>query len=297
MPATIADLISSERLPSGFAATVEAHYRPIADAVAARRRQGAGPLLVGICGSQGSGKSTMALFLQALLQAEGQNAARLSLDDLYLTHRERRRLAHEVHPLLATRGVPGTHDVDLGADLISRLMSAGPGDLTPIPFFDKAADTRADPAAWPVFQGRAEVILFEGWCVGALPQPPQQLEAPINALERDEDPDGRWRRHVDAQLAGPYRRLFGPIELMIFVQAPSFDCVLEWRTLQERKLADALAVRPDPARRAMTDAQLRRFIAHYERITRRLLEELPGRADIVVPLGEDHRIRGVVFRR
>src|SRR5690606_5606704 len=124
----------------------------------------------------------------------------ISLDDVYLTHDARQHLAATVHPLLQTRGVPGTHDVDLGVDTMTRLIHAGAGDRTPLPRFDKAQDTQMPRNQWPVFEGPADVVIFEGWCVGARPQSDEALATPINALERDEDADGRWRGYVNGKL-------------------------------------------------------------------------------------------------
>jgi len=295
-------LIARERLPASFAEEVLPTYRRIAEAAARRRRALGRPMVLGVSGPQGSGKSTLALFLEALLEEEGLKVARLSLDDLYLTHSERQRLGLQVHPLLATRGVPGTHDVALGLEVIGRLMTAGPEEATALPRFDKSVDDRAPQARWPVFRGRADLVLFEGWCVGAQAQDETALDEPINALERERDPEGRWRGYVNAELKGPYSRLFGLIDLLVAVRAPSFDCVMAWRTEQERKLALSLGL--DPDRRApgpeglkvMSDAEIATFIQHYERLTRALIEDLPGQADVLVQLAPDRRIVAVTGR-
>src|SRR6185437_8649015 len=78
-----------------------------------------GPLVLGLCGAQGSGKSILARSLADRFASRGRRVAVLSLDDLYLTKAERSRLAQEVHPLLGTRGVPGTHDVALGLQILN----------------------------------------------------------------------------------------------------------------------------------------------------------------------------------
>lgn len=258
------------------------YYAQVADAIAAQHARTGMPLLVGICGSQGSGKSTMAAFVAALLEARGLPTAILSLDDLYLDPEDR---PTGVHPLFATRGVPGTHDVALGLDAIDRLLGAAPDEVTAIPRFDKARDRRAPAAKWDRFTGPAAVVLFEGWCIGATPEEEATLAAPINALEAREDPDGAWRRHANACLAGDYHGLFGRLGFLVYLKAPSFDCVLRWRTLQEQKLRGR-----EGEVAGMTDAALVRFVMHYERITRRLAETLPARADIVVDLGADQSI-------
>lgn len=253
-------------------------YRRVAAAIARRAQHG--PLLAGMCGPQGSGKSTMAAFLAALLEAEGLPTAVLSLDDLYLDPED--RPAH-IHPLFATRGVPGTHDVALGLETIDRLFAAG----GPIPRFDKALDRRRPEAEWDGFEGAARVVLLEGWCIGAAPQDEGALVAPVNQLEAMEDPDGSWRRHANARLAGDYRALFDRLGFLAYLRAPSFDCVLAWRTLQEQKLR----VREG---RGMDDSALARFVSHYERLTRHLAATLPARADVLVDLDETQAIVDLV---
>jgi D-glycerate 3-kinase len=283
-----AELIAAEGLPTSYSATIEAHWRPLAAWIAARATAQGGPLIVGVSGSQGSGKSTLCRMLEALLVADhGLRAATLSLDDLYLTRAERQRLARTVHPLFATRGVPGTHDVALGHALLAGVREGQAG--LALPRFDKAQDDRVPEAEWPRLATPLDVLLFEGWCMGSRQQAEAELVAPINRLEAEEDPDGLWRRHANAQLAGPYRALFDAPDLMIVLAAPGFEAVLGWRQLQEAKLRARTGG-------GMSDAELARFVMHYERITRHLLADLPARADVVIPLGEDHAVRTVRFK-
>ena len=280
------------RLPGSFADTVRTIYREIAGALLARNTRGGGPLVVGVCGCQGSGKSTLAAFLKLLLDWEMKSTAILSLDDLYLTRRQREKLARDVHPLLATRGVPGTHDVALGLKTLQMLRNAGARSCTSLPSFEKARDDRKPRKDWQVFKGRPAFILFEGWCVDARPQTHAPLRKPVNRLERDCDPDGSWRAWVNAQLAGPYRELFAPIDILIFLQAPSFDCVSRWRGLQEKKLR-----RSKPGSAVMNRKELETFIMHYERLTRWMLKEMPGRADILLPLDTEQNIHAVKIQK
>ncbi|MGH6889031.1 MAG: hypothetical protein ACREHF_07535 [Rhizomicrobium sp.] len=280
------------QLPGSFADIVRTTYREIAGALLARDTRAERPLVVGLCGCQGSGKSTLAAFLKLLLDWKTRSTVILSLDDLYLTRRQREKLAREIHPLFATRGVPGTHDVTLGLKTLQRLLNAGVRSRTPLPAFEKARDDRRPRKDWQVFKGRPAFILFEGWCVDARPQAPAALRKPVNRLERDCDPDGIWRTHVNGQLAGPYRDLFAPIDVLLFMQAPSFDCVYKWRGLQEKKLRGSAR-----GRAAMNRNDLENFIMHYERLTRWMLKEMPGRADVLLPLGSDHHIQAVRSRR
>jgi D-glycerate 3-kinase len=245
------------------------------------------PLVIGLCGAQGSGKSTAAAQVHAALMANGIRSAVLSLDDLYLTTAERNALGEEVHPLLRTRGVPGTHDVALGMTILDLLQSGKPVRL---PNFDKARDDRTPPDRWRVAPSGVQIVLFEGWCVGARPQSEAALAAPVNALEAEQDRSGGWRRYVNDQLAGPYRSLFARLDRLILLEAPSFDVVRAWRTEQEE---DLRRVARNGIRAGMSNAEIETFIQHYERLTRHILEEMPARADLSIVLDEHRTVIGV----
>jgi len=250
--------------------------------------------IVGLCGAQGSGKSTASAAVAHQLSDAGCKVLLLSLDDLYLPLHARQALARGIHPLLRVRGVPGTHDLPLGEAVFA--AAAKPGAIH-VPRFDKASDDRAPQAQWPVVQGPVDLVLLEGWCVGAAPQAPQALAAPINALERDEDADGRWRRHVNAQLAGPYQRFFASLDDLILLAAPEFDIVAGWRRQQEAQLRQHLLETGADPGRAMSDAQIDRFVLHYERLTRHILNEMPQRADLVLRLDGERRLIGTATAR
>lgn len=244
------------------------------------RRVTGRPAVLGLCGSQGSGKSTLARALADRIEG----TVILSLDDLYLTKAERVALGESVHPLLRTRGVPGTHDVSLGLAMLDSIAQGVPPAL---PRFDKSRDDRAAMHDWPQAPFPARLVIFEGWCVGARPQKPAELETPINALEQIEDPRAIWRRYVDACLAGAYQTLFARIDALVLLAAPGFDTILDWRIEQEEELRSRVGV---AAAALMDKAQIARFVAHYERLTRSILEEMPLRADLTIDLDERRRV-------
>lgn len=286
--------LKSERLPETYLSQVEEQWQPLAQDILAWRRQAGTSVVVGICGSQGSGKSTLAKLLGLLLAAhDGMRVAVLSLDDLYLPRADRARLAAEVHPLLMMRGVPGTHDVRLGLRTIGDLLDPCSKGAVAIPSFDKATDDRVLPTRWEE-GGPADIVLFEGWFVGARPQPPGSLDVAINGLERDQDADGRWRRYVNDQLAGPYQQLFGLLDHLIFLNAPSFEVVRNWRGMQEAKLRAAASRSPvhRSAGRMMDDAALDHFLLYYERITKHLFATMPTYADVTFSLKDDQTVLG-----
>lgn len=252
---------------------------------AALLQSGTAPLVVGICGSQASGKSTLSAQLVSRFAARGVRSATLSIDDLYLTRAERTELARTVHPLLQTRGVPGTHDIALGLGVFAAMDA---GKDCPLPRFDKARDDRAPFAEWPSLPPDTRLLIFEGWCVGAVPQAAAALVHPVNPLERDEDADGRWRQHVNAMLGGPYQQLFARLDMLVLLAAPGFGVVRDWRIEQEQGLARSS---PPGAAGLMSVAQIDRFILHYQRLTTHILTEMPGRADLVISLASDRTIR------
>jgi D-glycerate 3-kinase len=302
---TVSALIQQEGLPDAYAETVEKTILPLADRICALHDTEKRPIVVGIHGAQGTGKSTLTLFLrEILLRHRNRPTANFSLDDIYLTRAEREALARRVHPLFKTRGVPGTHDVALGQQILHRLRSAGRGDATPIPAFDKSRDDRVPREHWPVFGGRAEIILLEGWCLGARPEIDSALREPMNPLEANEDPECVWRRYVNEQLKGEYQAFFGQIDCLVMLKAPSMECVLEWRRLQEQKLATKIRNAPEKGElhggaqdlRIMNDEEIGRFVMHYERVTRSCLAEMPGRADVLINVAEDHSLGLPQFR-
>ena len=261
---------------------------PIATLIADHAEQWRGkgePLIVGICGTQASGKSTASAQVAAHFGAQGLRVAVLSLDDLYLGRAARAKLAADVHPLFATRGPPSTHDVALGLDVFGKLKA---GDPVHLPRFAKGLDEPYPRSEWPLIEGRCDVILFEGWCVGVRPQAEAALIEPVNALEAEDDPLGIWRRAINTHLGGPTAALFAVIDKLIYLKPPSFGIVHQWRCEQEHEMiAKAGANRP-PA--AMSDAQIARFIAHYERLTCHIIAEMPTRADLTIALGEQRQV-------
>jgi D-glycerate 3-kinase len=273
----IEDLIAAEKLPPAYRDIAETYWKPLARELA-RRQAGKRALLVGINGAQGSGKSTMCRFLEHYLAQRQVRAVTLALDDLYLTREQRRQLAEQVHPLFATRGPPGTHAIGLAHEIFNAVHL---GRAFEIPRFDKARDDRAPDIRR--ITGPVHVVLFEGWCVGSKPQPPEDLLEPINQLEREEDPDGTWRAVVNMWLGKDYAEVFDRLDLLVMLKVAGFETVLANRLEQEEKLR---ASNPD-APQAMDEAGLTRFIQHYERITRHTLEEMPERADFTFEIGPD----------
>lgn len=249
-----------------------------------------GSWVLGVSGVQGSGKSTLAQALVTQARRRGVSAVALSLDDFYLSRRQRRRLAARVHPLLQTRGVPGTHDLELALATLDALPAASQWRPVSLPRFDKGRDTRVAPSHWRCVTRPPRLVILEGWCLSVTPQSASALRRPLNALERNEDADGRWRRWVNRRLADYARRLWPRLDALVLLQAPGWAVVRGWREQAERALAAG------GAPRAMDHATLQRFLMHYERLSREALVQLPRRADYVIRLDRRRRIVAIVQR-
>ncbi|MBK0026204.1 kinase [Stenotrophomonas sp. S48] len=241
--------------------------------------------VLAISGVQGSGKSTLAAQVVARARSRGLNAAALSIDDVYLTRAQRQRLARQVHPLLITRGPPGTHDLPLAHAVLDAVAARQPLAL---PRFDKLADERLPEAQWSALDAPLDLLVFEGWFLGTPAQTEAELDRPLNALEQEADPDGRWRRWCNQALADHYPALWQRCDRLWFLQPPDFAVVPRWRWQQEQNLQAA-----QPGRHGMTRPQLERFVQYYERVSRQALRALPALADHVVQLDGQRQVQAV----
>ncbi|HHX83567.1 MAG TPA: kinase [Pseudomonadaceae bacterium] len=279
--------VARESLPADYKETVERWFLPLAEEILQLVARSHRAPIIGVSGCQGSGKTTLASLLVLLAgELAGLRAVSLSIDDFYHSRETRQQLAQDVHPLFATRGVPGTHDVELALRTLDSLRSEGE---VAIPRFDKAVDDRLPEADWPRLLAPVDLIVLEGWCLSVPPQAPEQLHAAINELEAQEDPQGSWRSHVNTVLDERYRDWYDMVDYLVMLKAPGFGKVREWRGRQERKLAERAGAQ---ATKLMSEQELDRFIQHYERITRHGLEVLPQLADVVFELTEAQSIAG-----
>lgn len=277
--------LSDHGLAGQYLAQAITSFLPVAELIAARKKALAEsrPLLISLVGSQGSGKTTLSELLALSLRQSGFRVECFSLDDFYLRRSERIRLAQEVHPLLATRGVPGTHDMGLLREVMEGLLA---GESVTIPRFDKSRDDRFPAEMHTHVNGTLDIILLEGWCWGALSQSQTALQRPINALEQAEDAERVWRSYSNQVLRSDFEPLYRKVDSWLMLKAPSFNCVYRWRLEQEQKLARSRS--DDSGSEIMDAAGIRRFISFFQRITEQLLEELPERADLVWHL-DSHR--------
>lgn len=282
----LTEFLSKHRLPLNYETLVDQWFYNLASDIASHHNNKKAPVTIGINGAQGSGKTTLTDLLVLLLNKKFHlHAVGLSIDDFYLTKQERKNLARDIHPLFITRGVPGTHDVKLASNTISQLVQ-GVTNIA-IPRFDKASDDRYPKQQWEVIREKVDVVIFEGWCVGAKPQETEQLTAPINALEEEHDPQGIWRTYVNQKLSTDYPPLFDLIDYWIMFKAPSFDCVLSWRLEQEKKLNDILLIGDNTT---MNDEDIFFFIQHYQRLTESLLRIPAEQVNCLFELNSNRQI-------
>lgn len=279
----ISSFIEQHRLPSRFQQHAERWFFPLAENIVMHQSGANRPLLVGVNGAQGSGKSTLSDLLVHLFEHHYKlHAVALSIDDFYLTRKERSSLSENTHPLLITRGVPGTHDTALAIQVIKDLIAKKLP--VAIPRFNKATDDRY--AESDIIEEPVDIIILEGWCVGSEPQLDSELLVPVNALEAEQDKEGVWRQYVNEQLTRQYQQLFSMVDIWVMFKAPNFDCVYQWRLEQEEKLRAKVGDK----QHVMSPEQVAMFIQYYQRITEHTLLTLPSKAHFIYHLDQYRQI-------
>lgn len=279
----ISSFIAHQHLPNSYQQHAEQWFLPLADKIVAHQNSAKQPLVIGVNGAQGSGKSTLSDLLVYLFKCHYKlNAVTLSIDDFYLTRKERVALADEIHPLLMTRGVPGTHDTALAIQVVSDLLASKLPVF--VPRFNKAVDNRH--AENDKIDSPVDMIILEGWCVGSEPQAADLLTQPVNTLEAEQDVEANWRTYVNNQLASEYQRLFEMVDIWVMLKAPNFDCVYQWRLEQEEKLRIKVGNQPH----VMSPEQVETFIQYYQRITQHTLNTLPNKAHFLYELDAQRKI-------
>ena len=240
------------------------------------------PYLIGLTGGQGSGKTTLSIFLQKILiDVFKKRAVGFSIDDIYKTKEDREKIAKKIHPLCSVRGVPGTHDIGLGNETIDSLFEAKSNTYTYIPSFSKILDMHHPKKDWRKYKGRPNFIFFDAWCGGAKPIPNFKWRPPLNKLEKEKDPEQVWAKWSNNELAGDYQKLFNRFDKLIFIQVKKMKNVYENRWLQEKNMSKGIKDKK-LLKNIMNKNQIKKFVMHYERLTRHILDEMPNQADIII---------------
>ena len=246
--------------------------------------------IIGLSGGQGAGKSTITGILKLILKKEyGLNLCVFSIDDFYKTKEERVKMSKNKHPLFLTRGVPGTHDINLLNKTIKKLKLKKFKTVS-IPKFDKSLDDRLKKNRWEKIKTKPNIIIFEGWCIGARSQKNSTLKNSLNRIERIHDPDRRWRKMINGYLKNQYKKLFSKIDKLVYLKAPNFNHIFKWRLLQEEKLKLT-----SKSNRTMSKIQVKEFIMFYERITKNMMKDFPKISDLTVFLDKSHRSKKMKF--
>jgi len=273
--------------------SLKRNYIPISFWIEEKYKEKGKTLFLGLSGGQGSGKTTIVGIMKIILEKFFKRKVyTISIDDFYKTLKERNQMSRTIHPLFKTRGVPGTHDIKLIKKLFN-FIKRRKFKKFKLPKFDKSIDDRAKREYWNSVKKRPEIIILEGWCVGAKPQSNFLIKNPINALEKNEDKNLTWRNYVNNKLKNEYQKIFAMIDHFIFLKVPNFNMVLKWRFLQERKLKKKSYLN----KKIMSHTQIKRFIMFYERITLQMIKDLDKCASMVILLKKNHQIKKVLFRK
>ena len=267
-------------------------YIPMSFWIERKYKEKGKTLFLGVSGGQGSGKTTVTGILKIILKKFFKRQIHVSsIDDFYKTLEERNKMSNKIHSLFKTRGVPGTHDINLVKKFFNFIKKEKFRKIK-LPKFEKARDDRLKKKYWHSLKKRPEIVILEGWCVGAKPQSNSLIRKPINILEKYEDRDLMWRKHVNEKLKKEYKKLFAMIDYLIFMKVPNFNMVFKWRLLQENKLRKKSHLRT----KVMSYNEIKRFIMFYQRITLQMIKDLSKSASIVMLLKKNHEIKKVLFR-
>ena len=265
-------------------------YLPLADWIYSIFKIDNKTKIIGLSGGQGAGKSTITEILKFILKKKYKlNLCVFSIDDFYKTKKERKLLSKKIHPLFLTRGVPGTHDLNLMIKTIKQLKKKKFKTVF-IPRFNKSIDDRHRRSKWQKIKNQPDVIIFEGWCVGAKHQTNTELKKPLNLIEKKYDPDCKWRKTVNNLLKNRYKKLFNKIDRLVYLQAPNFSHILKWRWLQEQKMKLTLK-----NKKTMSKSQVKDFIMFYERITKHMMKNSSKISDLTIFLDKSHRSKKMKF--
>ena len=259
-----------------------------------KKRKNKKTLLVGLAGGQGTGKTTISTLLKlVLIKYFKLQVFKISIDDFYKTRKERILLSKNKHPLLLTRGVPGTHDIQLMINLFRKVKKNTFRSIS-IPKFDKSIDDRCKKNSWFKLKKKPDILILEGWCVGAKPENKKSLNRPMNILEKNADKKKIWRSYVNNQLKSKYSKLFDQLDSLLYLKAKNFKLLKRWRLKQEKKLKMKSGNKKNS--KIMNEKEVETFMMTYQRITQNMFKNAPKYSSAVIDLNENHQIKKVKFK-
>jgi D-glycerate 3-kinase len=253
------------------------------------------PYFVGLAGGQGTGKTTISSLIKIILTKYfNLKVFRISIDDFYKTRQERISLSKKIHPMLLTRGVPGTHDINMMLSFFRKVKSKKFKELK-LPTFNKAIDDRFNKKKWYNLKEKPDVIIFEGWCVGAKSEKNKSLNKIINSMEKAKDQKQIWRKYVNDQLKSKYKKLYSQLNCLIYLKAKNFSLLQKWRLKQERKLW--INNKKNFNLKIMSKGDVINFMQTYQRITQNMFKYMPEYASIILNLNSNHQIKSAVYKK
>ena len=253
------------------------------------------PYFVGLAGGQGTGKTTTSSLIKIILSKYFKlDVFRISIDDFYKTRKERISLSKRIHPMLMTRGVPGTHDINMMLNFFKKSKSKKFKRLK-LPIFNKAIDDRFSKKHWYDLKKKPDVIIFEGWCVGAKSEKNNTLKKTINSMEKTKDQKQIWRKYVNDQLKSKYKKLYSQLDCLIYLKARDFSLLQKWRLKQERKLR--VKSKKNLNTKIMSKDNVLTFMQTYQRVTQNMFRNMPKYASVIINLNSNHQIKSAVYKK
>jgi len=252
------------------------------------------PLFIGLAGGQGTGKTTITSIISIILKKYFKlDIFKISIDDFYKTRKQRTLLSKNKHSLLMTRGVPGTHDIDIMLNFFKKIK-VKKFKILKLPKFNKAVDDRYSKSLWYKIQSKPDVVILEGWCVGARSQNFTELKKPINSLEKVHDQNFKWRQYVNYQLKTKYKKLFNQLDCLLFLKVKNFSILRRWRLKQEKKLW--LKSKNKKNLKIMNKSEVKNFMDTYQRITQQMFKDMSKYSSIVMNLNNNQEIKNIKYR-
>ena len=249
--------------------------------------------IIGIHGPQGIGKTSLNKYLKKNLNNDKYNVIFLSLDDFYLKINDMKKfLSESENNLYKFRGFPGTHDIDLMINFFKQVKKKKFKTIF-LPKFEKSIDDRVIKKKWYKLKKKPDVIIFEGWCVGAKSQKNKDLNKSINQLEKNHDQSLKWRKYVNKQLLNKYKKFHSMLDHLIYLKAESFEILRKWRLKQEKKLS--INTKNKKNLKIMSKQEVLTFMMTYQRITENMFKYASKYASVLMTLNDKHQIKKIKY--